>query len=119
MGKKSKKFSFIGTFKEELINGKEIYKYILFLPNSGCLINIGNGPQSGPPLYSKAKGREAAHQIIMGPKAAKWPVSLQCGQRPQSGSSLYKEAYIRYLVSIRNLVYLSYYHTGSEVLIDA
>ena len=41
-------------------------------PNSGCLIDIGNGPQSGPPLYSKAKGREVAHQFIMRPEAAKW-----------------------------------------------
>ena len=29
--------------------------------NSGCLLNIRNGPQSGPPLYSKA------NQLIMGP----------------------------------------------------
>ena len=45
-------------------------------PNSGCLLNIGNGPQSGPPLYCKAKGREVAYQFIMGPKAAKRPISL-------------------------------------------
>ena len=47
----------------------------VFSPNSGCLLNIGNGPQSGPALYSKAKGREAAYQFIMGPKAAKWPIN--------------------------------------------
>ena len=41
-------------------------------PNSGCLLNIGNRPQSGLPLYNKAKGREAANQFIMGPKAAMW-----------------------------------------------
>ena len=41
-------------------------------PNSGCLLNIGNGPQSGQPLYSKPKGRDAAHQFITGPMAAKW-----------------------------------------------
>ena len=45
-------------------------------PNYGCFLNIGNGPQSGPPLYSKAKGCEVAHQFIMGPKAAKRSVSL-------------------------------------------
>ena len=55
-------------------------------PNTGCLPNIGNGPQSGPPLYGKAEG----------------------DQRPQSGSSLSREAKIRYLVSIRNLESLPY-----------
>ena len=45
-------------------------------PNFGCLRNIRNGPQSGPPLSSKAKGREAALQFIMGPKAAWQPISL-------------------------------------------
>ena len=39
-------------------------------PNSGCLLNTGNGLKSGPPLYSKGTGLEAAHQFIMGPKAA-------------------------------------------------
>ena len=56
--------------------------------NSGYSLNIGNGPQSGPPLYCKAKGREAAHQFTIEPKAAKRPTSFQCGQRPHSGSSL-------------------------------
>ena len=41
-------------------------------PNSGCLLNIGNGPQSGPPFYIEAKGREAANQCVLQPKAAKW-----------------------------------------------
>ena len=41
-------------------------------PNTGCLSNIGNGPQSGPPLYGKAEGRFAALHFIMGRRAAKW-----------------------------------------------
>ena len=45
-------------------------------PNSGCLINIENGPQSGPPLYSMTKGHEVAHQFIIGSKAARRPISL-------------------------------------------
>ena len=45
-------------------------------PNSGCLLNIGNGPQSGPQFYSKAKGREAAHHCLVKPRAAKWPINL-------------------------------------------
>ena len=45
-------------------------------PKPGCLLNIGNGPQSGPPLYSKAKAQEVAHQFIMGPKAALLPVNF-------------------------------------------
>ena len=60
-------------------------------PNSGCLLNIGNGPQSGTPLHSKAKGRDAAHQFIMGPKAATWLIIVQrdlCpvfGKHPEFG----------------------------------
>ena len=64
-------------------------------PNSGCLVDIGNGPQSGPALFSKAKGREAAHQFIMGPKAASGPsvsnaaegrkVAHHCVGWPESG----------------------------------
>ena len=46
------------------------------LPYTGCLLNIGNGPQGGPQLYSKAKGLQAAHQFTMEPKAAKRPISL-------------------------------------------
>ena len=42
------------------------------LPNFGCLLNTGNWPQRGPPLYSKNKGHDAAHQSMIGPKAAKW-----------------------------------------------
>ena len=45
-------------------------------PNSGCLINIEIGPQSGPPLYNKAKGRKAAHQFIMELKAATRPITF-------------------------------------------
>ena len=57
-------------------------------PNSGCLLNIGNGPQSGPPLYSEAKVREGAPQFRIGPKAAKWPISMKWGQWPQSSPSV-------------------------------
>ena len=61
--------SFWGSFKRKL--------FILLVrvnsPNSGCLLNIGNGPHSGPPMYSMAKAREAAHQFIMGPKAESGP----------------------------------------------
>ena len=39
-------------------------------PNSGCQLNIGNGPQSGTPLQNKA------NQLIMGLKAAKRPINL-------------------------------------------
>ena len=49
-------------------------------PNSGCLLNIGNGPQSDPPLYSKAKGRKATHQFIMGPNATKRPNSFNAAK---------------------------------------
>ena len=40
--------------------------------------------------------------------AAKRPINLTWDQRSQSGSSMCREAYIRYLVSIRNLVNLPY-----------
>ena len=40
-------------------------------------------------LYSKAKGHVAAHQFIMGPKAAKRPTIVQYGQGPRSGPSIY------------------------------
>ena len=43
----------------------DLSQYRVKSPNSGCLLDIGNGSQSGPPLYKKAKGREAAHQFIM------------------------------------------------------
>ena len=68
-------------------------------PNSGCLPNIGNGPQSGPPLYIKAKGRKAAHifimgpkghkifhQLVMRPKAAKWLIIVSRGLNPVFGT---------------------------------
>ena len=54
-------------------------------------------------------GHEAANQLIRGPRAAMRPISVYCGQRPQSASSLCLEAWIRYLVSSRNLVNLPYY----------
>ena len=71
-------------------------------PNSGCLLNIGNGPQSGPPLYTKAKGCESAHQFIMGPK----PQSSPSACNADKGSSLCRDAYILYLVQFRYLVNL-------------
>ena len=43
--------------------------------NSGSVLNIGNGPQSGLSLYNGAKDREASYQVIMRPKAAKRPIS--------------------------------------------
>ena len=82
------------------------YRYRVNSPNTGCLPTIGNGPQSGPPLYSKAEGRFAALHFIIGRRAAKRPISFQCGQRPQIGSALCREAKIRYLVSIQNLANL-------------
>ena len=54
-------------------------------PNSGFLLNIGNEPRSGPLLYSKAKGREAAHQFVMGPKAVKWLIIVLRGLNPVFG----------------------------------
>ena len=44
--------------------------------NSGSVLNIGNGPHSGPSLYSNTKGRQVAYQFILDPKAAKWPISV-------------------------------------------
>ena len=41
---------FLIIFLEYNIN--ELYR--VNSPNFGCLINIGNGPHSGPPFYSKA-----------------------------------------------------------------
>ena len=45
-------------------------------PNTGCLLNIGYGPRSGPPLYSKAEGRFTALHFIMGRRTAKRPISF-------------------------------------------
>ena len=61
--------------------GIKVYCYsVLYLrvnsPNTGGLLNIGNGPQSGPPLYSKAEGRFAALNFIMGRSAAERPISF-------------------------------------------
>ena len=44
--------------------------------NSGSVLNIGNGPQSGPPSHSEANGREAAHQLTRGPRVATRPISV-------------------------------------------
>ena len=54
-------------------------------PNSGCLLNIGNGPQSGPPLYSKPKGRKAVHLFVIRLKAAKWVIIPVFGKHPEFG----------------------------------
>ena len=72
--------------------------------NSKCVLNIGNGPQSDPLLHSGVKDRQTAHQFTIEPKAAKRPISVQCGQKPQSGSLLCREAFIRYLVHFRFLL---------------
>ena len=52
----------------------------------GSVLNIGNGPQCGQSVYNGAKGRKAAHQFVMRPKAAKWLIIV------------YREANFRYLV---------------------
>ena len=33
--------------------------------DSGSVVNIGNGPPSGPSLYSRTMGRKVAYQFIM------------------------------------------------------
>ena len=40
--------------------------------NSGSVLNFGNRPQSGSSIFSGV-----AHQCVMGPKAAKWPLIVQ------------------------------------------
>ena len=45
------------------------------LPNSGCLLNIGNGPQSGPSVCNAPKGREVAHHCLEMPKSGIWYTS--------------------------------------------
>ena len=60
-------FKFVNlTVINHEINELVIFSNRVKSPNSGCLLNIGNGPQSGPPLYSKAEGRFAALHFIMG-----------------------------------------------------
>ena len=54
-------------------------------------------------------GRNATHHCIVRPRAAKRPFSVQCGQRPQSGSSLCRDPCIRYLVYFRYVVNFSYF----------
>ena len=89
-------------------------KYRVNLLKSASILNIVSVPQSGPSLYTGARGCVVAHQFIMGPKAAKRPINLKCGQRPQSDSSLCREAYIRYLVMIRSLLNLPYIPTSKS-----
>ena len=43
--------------------------------NSGRLLNTGNRPQIGPSLFSEAKGHKVVYQYVIGPMAAKWPIS--------------------------------------------
>ena len=62
----------IDRYSFENIHINLIFNNKINSPNSGCLLNIGTGPESGPRLYSEAKGRKGAHQFIMGPRAAKW-----------------------------------------------
>ena len=32
--------------------------------NSGSVLNVGNGPQSGPSMFNAAKGRKVAHHCL-------------------------------------------------------
>ena len=69
------------------------------LPVFGSVLNTGNVSINvwwGP-------------SICNGPVATKPPISVQWGQRPQSGSSLCREAYFQYLVHFRILVSLPYF----------
>ena len=56
--------------------------------NSGSVLNIGNGPLSDPSVYIEAKGRKAAHQFLMRPKAAKWLIIVWRGLFPEFGKHL-------------------------------
>ena len=56
-----------------------LIKYINYRVNAlnfGSVLNIGNGPQSGPSLRSEVKGHKAGYQNVMGPIAAKRPISV-------------------------------------------
>ena len=55
-------------------------------PNSGCLLNIGNGPQSSASVYNWAKGCKAAHKCVMRPKAEKRLFIESKGLYPVSGT---------------------------------
>ena len=66
---------------EELVAGLIVLTRVHSL-NSGCLLNIGNGPQSGQPLYSEAKGPSVCNA-----NAAKGRnVAHHCVERPISGN---------------------------------
>ena len=54
----------------------------LNLLNSGSVLYTGKRLQSGPLLCSGAKGRNAAYQCLMGPKAAKRFFIVQRGLLP-------------------------------------
>ena len=76
------------------------------------LANIGNGPQSGPPLYSCSgpsiyngtKGCKAARQFVAQPNAAKWLIIVQkClypvfGKHPEFGEFT---LYMMYIILYR------------------
>ena len=40
--------------------------------NFGCLLNTGNGPQSGPSVFNAAKGRKVALHCVERPKSGIW-----------------------------------------------
>ena len=60
-------------------------KFIKFVM---LIINTRNGPQSGPSIYNGTKGRKAAYQLVMRPKAAKWLIIVQRGLYPVFGKHL-------------------------------
>ena len=67
---------------------KNKFYYLIFVEKS----NIGYIYQIPDAYQISETGREAAHQFIMGPKAAKRPISLLCGPPLDSkvkGPSIY------------------------------
>ena len=58
----------------------------VYSPNSGCLLNIGNGPQTDPSIYNGAKDSKAAHHCVMRPKAETWLIiNPVFGKHPEFG----------------------------------
>ena len=55
------------NFRLKLFGGtdKRVYHTLIWVDslNTGSLLNIGNGPQSGPSVYNGAKGRKAHHSV--------------------------------------------------------
>ena len=62
-----------------------------------------------PTIVLWAKGHEATHQFIKGLKAAKRPFNFKAAKGRKIAHHWYREAYIRYLASIWNLVSLPYF----------